>query len=408
LLLDVNQILGCELAAEPLKVLLITDTHTIKGGAEKHFFTLKNALQKIPGVSVTSLMFGTDASTSPDTIIIKETSSKFMRQWWRMFLHPFKYKEIRREIQKIQPDIIHLHNVKKYTIALLKALRNYPVIQTVHDFSAICPTGWNLHEDREPCATGLTLRCWWRHKRGYNSAAYLSLLFSFYRMRKLLKKTVQKFIAPSPLLEHYLRINHFGATIYLPPFGDKLSLPSFSQIKPGHFLYVGQLEQQKGVDILVEEFALACQQNKNLILKLAGTGAEENTLREKVTAQGLEKNIIFLGWVKPGKYFDECMALIFSSVGLESFGMVITEAMAHGRAVIGTRRGPTTWLVDEGETGLLFDPLKKGDLAQKILLLADDVTLAQQYGKQGFEKLDVYLNDEHIVEKIMLLYEESR
>ncbi len=199
-----------------------------------------------------------------------------------MFLNPVKYLQIRRAIKKINPDVIHLHNVKKYTVSLLNALKGYPVIQTVHDYSPICRPAGNLHRDLQPCQTGLNSKCTWEHKRDYNGLVYLGMLYSFYRMRSLLQKTVKSFITPSPLLEHYLRINHFGTTTYLQPFRKEVTAISFAKMQPNHFLYVGQLEIQKGVDILIQEFALACQQNKNLILKIAGQGSQESNLRQRV------------------------------------------------------------------------------------------------------------------------------
>jgi glycosyltransferase involved in cell wall biosynthesis len=388
----------------PLKVLLITDTQTQTGGAELQFNHLKKALRQRPTLTVSSLVFGGEASQSADTVVIKEASSKWLRQWWRMFLQPLKYWEIKRAIGTIKPDVIHLHNVKKYTISLLKAVRQYPVVQTVHDFSPICPTGWNLHSDGQPCATGFQSACFWQHNRGYNPLAYLALVFSFQRMRKLLKQSVRKFIAPSPMLEHYLRLNQFGATLYLPPFIKQQQPPTYSDVRANYFLYVGQLEIQKGVDILVDEFALACQQNKSLVLKIAGTGSQKNSLQQKVKQLKLEKNIIFLGWTDPDELYEECMAVIFASVGLESFGMVITEAMAKGRAVIGSNRGPTTWLIDDEKTGLLFDPLIKGDLCAKIIKLSNQFELAERFGKQGYEKSKLFLDEDSIVEDIVTLY----
>jgi glycosyltransferase involved in cell wall biosynthesis len=388
----------------PLKILLITDTQNQTGGAELQFLQLKKALQQRPAVVVSSLVFGSAASERADTTVLKETSSKFLRQWWRMFLHPLKYWEIKRAIETFKPDVIHLHNVKKYTISLLKAVRQYPMIQTVHDYSPICPTGWNLHTDGQPCATGFQPACFWQHNRGYNRLVYLGLVFSFLRMRKLLKQAMRKFIVPSPMLEHYLRLNQFGATVYLPPFIKQQTPPTYSDMRADHFLYVGQLEIQKGVDILIEEFALACKQNKKLVLKIAGSGSQENFLKEKVKQLKVEKNIIFLGWAHPDELYEECMALIFTSVGLESFGMVITEAMAKGRAVIGSNRGPTTWLIDDEKTGLLFDPLIKGDLSAKIIKLSSHAELAEQFGKRGYEKSKMFLDEASIVEDIISLY----
>jgi glycosyltransferase involved in cell wall biosynthesis len=83
---------------------------------------------------------------------------------------------------------------------------------------------------------------------------------------------------------------------------------------------------------------------------------------------------------------------------------VITEAMSHARAVIGSNRGPTAWLVDDKKTGLLFDPLVEGDLAEKILLLAGNKELAQTYGLAGLEKVNTFLNNEDIIDKSLVIY----
>ena len=386
-----------------MRVLLITDTHNPKGGGtEKYFFTLQKKLQAA-GLEVYTLGFGPEPAATVHSIVLQETKSKFWRHWWRLFLNPKKYHELKSIIEKIHPDLIHLHNVKKYTVALLKALEDYPVVQTVHDYSPLCPTGWNVHNDLRPCPTGLQSSCLWQHRRGRNVFAYLAMLGAFFRMNNLLKQKVRQFIAPSPLLEHYLRLNKFGATIYLPPFRDE-SPVSFSRMHANQFLYVGQLEMQKGVDILIEEFALAVKQNKNLHLQIAGDGSQKDFLHQRVAFHQLENNVTFLGWVDPKKYYLQCMALLFCSIGLESFGLVITEAMSNSRAVIGSSRGPTTWLVEDGESGLLFDPLKTGDLAAKIIYLAANPALAEEFGRHGRERMETFLNDQSIINDLLSVY----
>jgi glycosyltransferase involved in cell wall biosynthesis len=387
-----DQILGLK---HIMKILLITDNHNPDGGgAEKYFFTLKSELHKRAEINTLSLGFGPEAKTGVDYVVLAETPSRLMRLCWRMFFHRKKYLELKDAIAKINPDVIHLHNVKKYTVSLLKAVQGYKVIQTVHDYGSICPTGWNLHNDLTPCSTGLRLRCFWQHKRKMNSVIYLGLLFAFLRMKTLLKKFSSQFIAPSPLLADYLKRDHFNSPIYLPPFRYQNASISFQKMQPQHFLYVGQLGKHKGVDMLIDEFYLAVQKNKNLMLKIVGQGTEETALRQQVTALKLEKNITFIGWTKPDSLYEECTAVIFPSIGLEAFGLVLTEAMNYGRAIIGSNRGPTAWLVDNNKTGLLYDPLKQGDLAEKILQLASSISTAETYGRAGFEKLQSFMNNE--------------
>src|SRR5579862_4716238 len=158
-----------------MKILLITDHHSPQGGgAEKQFFALKELLKNQPDITVWSLGFGPQATSGDDFIVLKETRSKALRQLWRMLVHPIKYWQLRHWIKKINPDLIHLHNIKKYTPALLKAVQDRPTIQTVHDFSPICPTQWNVHKNLTPCKTGFSLRCFWQHRREYRLISYLA------------------------------------------------------------------------------------------------------------------------------------------------------------------------------------------------------------------------------------------
>ena len=56
---------------------------------------------------------------------------------------------------------------------------------------------------------------------------------------------------------------------------------------------------------------------------------------------------------------------MFPSVGYETFGMTVLEAAACGVATVGTRLGAIPELVEEGKTGLLFDPHDTDELVEK-------------------------------------------
>ncbi len=395
-----------------MKILLITDQHSPHGGgAEKQFFTLKELLKNQPDITVWSLGFGPKAIEGNDFIILKETRSKCLRQFWRMFVHPLKYLELHRCIKRINPDIIHLHNIKKYTPALLKAIRGYPAIQTVHDFSVICPTQWNVHQNLQPCQTGFSWRCFWQHRRDYNVLSYLALVFSFLRMRKLLKKSVTQFITPSPFLTDYLTKNHFQNASFIFPFHSKYPSSTHEEPQENHFLFLGQLEKQKGIHVLLEEFHLAVQKNNRLKLTIAGKGSQKNDLKEKIKQWHLENNVELIDWCPhPEKLYEQCSAVIFSSIGLESFGLVITEAMAHKRAVLASNRGPAQWLVDHEKTGLSFDPLQKGELASQMLKLS--AHNAKTLGENAYQKWNTFSKNaeglEQILEKYYQLQTHSR
>ena len=339
------------------KILLITDNHSPQGGgAEKYFFTLKALLAEQPNITVHSMGFGPRDKVESDSTVLQETKNPLVRYFWRLFFNPRKYWQIKRAIRAIAPDVIHLHNVKKYTISLLKAVKPYAVVQTVHDYSVICPTGWNLHTNLAPCPSGLQPNCRWQHRRDINPLVYAGLYYSFIRLRKLLRQAVQCFIAPSPQLATYLTKNNFAPVVWLPPFRAAAASVNWQAPLPYRFLYVGQLGAHKGVAHLLDEFARACAIEPRLQLYLAGTGKQAAALTRQAQAYNLTQNIHFLGWQETANWYPQAQAVIFPSLGLEAFGLVLTEAMRYGRPIIGTNRGPTAWLVEHEKTGLLYHP----------------------------------------------------
>lgn len=388
-----------------MRILLITDNHTPSGGAENYFFDLKERLKNVPGLEVYSLGFGPTQNTGKDFYVLKGLKSKIAKLLWQILFHPGVYFKLRKQIKKIRPDIIHIHNIKQYTTSLIWAIKPYPVVQTIHDYTVICPTGLNLHRDHQPCATGMRTRCFWQHQIKYNPFVYLALTFSFLKLRNQLKKTVRHFFAPSPLLVDYLKKNNFNEATYIAPFKKENFHYSLDTIQPFHFLFAGHLGMHKGVHMLIEEFGLACRENNNLVLTIAGTGPEENVLRRKIQEWGIEKNVRFVGWqhnLKP--FYEKCMAVLFTSIGLEAFGLVMIEGMNSARPIIGANRGTSAWVIEENKTGLLFDPLKKGDLADKILTLAADIQLAKTLGINGYSKLQKFIDNNYTLEQIIAVY----
>ncbi|RDI45139.1 glycosyltransferase family 4 protein [Aquicella lusitana] len=389
-----------------MRILLITHTHSPSGGAENYFFDLKKRLKKVPSMEVYSLGFGPAAEEGEDFFVLKASGSNLSKLLWRLLFHPLIYLRLRHKIKKIRPDVIHIHNIKHYSVSLLRAIKPYPVIHTVHDYSLLCPTGQNIHRDLTPCPSGFSLKCFWQHRVKYRRLTYLILTLTLYLFRHRLKKIVKQFIAPSPLLVDYLKRNQFQDSIYIPPFMPEKKPLSFEKVNPHLFLFAGNLGAHKGITLLLEEFARACQHHPQLQLMIAGTGPDENRMRKKLHALGIERQVTFLGWQADlSTYYKTCTAVIFPSVGLESFGLVITESMSHGRAVIGVNRGTVPWLVDNNRTGLLFNPVKKGDLAEKILMLAQNSELAKQLGKQGHEKLQSEFDNEAILHQLLMVYQ---
>lgn len=372
------------------------------------FLISKKRLQALPHLDVHSFGFGPCASSGQDFTILKGIRSRLSKWLWQLLPHPVVYFRLRQYLKKLQPDVIHLHNVRLYTASVLHAIKPYPVVQTIHDYGILCPSAQNLHRDLTPCKTGFRLSCFWEHRIHATLPVYFALLFSYAVRRARLKKIVRLFLAPSPLLADTLRQQGFKHARFLAPFKNPPQSPCLHAIKPLHFLFAGNLGTHKGIHVLLEEFALAHQKNNKITLTLAGKGPEEARLRKRIAALSLEHSVKLVGWKADlESEYQACAAVIFPSLGLETFGLVMTEAMNHSRAVIGANRGAIPWIIDDGKTGLVFDPLKPGDLAEKLLMLAGNTEKIHALGKQGKEKLETFIDNEAVLASLVEAYQNA-
>ncbi len=391
-----------------MRILLITDNHSVTGGAEKYFFELKKRLKEQSEHEVYSTGFGKRADEDESSTVFKAPSSKILKLIWQLLPQPFIFFKLRRIIRKYNPDVIHLHNNKQYTQTVLMAIKKYPVVQTIHDHGIVCPTSQNLHRDLQPCPTGIQPSCLLKHQVKFSFPVYCLLLAAFYRTRKSIKSSINAFIAPSPLLADYMRLNHFKNIHHVPLFRQDMQPLSTTAILPHQFLFAGALDTHKGVELLIREFATACQQNKKLRLDIVGSGPKEAAMKASVKELGITSQVIFHGWqtdITP--YLEKATALLFTSVGLECFPLTLMEAMSHGRAIIGIRRGITEWVLNDSQGGLLFEADVPGNLAEQIINLADHPDIAVRLGKNGYEKMLNAFDNQTSLEQIVQIYKQT-
>ncbi len=145
--------------------------------------------------------------------------------------------------------------------------------------------------------------------------------------------------------------------IDLDRFGKKTQLnkPTSKILK---ILFVGRLENEKGIDLLLRSFERINKKIKTVKLVIVGKGNKEPTVIE---AQRRNPNITFLGNVPydemPDTY-SSCDIFAHPAIGSdtwqEQYGMVLIEAMASGLPILSVDRGSITEIV--GESGVVVNP----------------------------------------------------
>jgi len=109
----------------------------------------------------------------------------------------------------------------------------------------------------------------------------------------------------------------------------------------------------KGQDILLRVLAFEKWRNRKIRISFIGSGPDEKALKEMVIYLEL-KNVEFKGFLNASDIWSSYHGLILPSRS-EGFALVVQEAMAAGRVVIGTSVGGNSELIDEGENGFLAE-----------------------------------------------------
>jgi glycogen synthase len=145
---------------------------------------------------------------------------------------------------------------------------------------------------------------------------------------------------------------------------------------PGDFLlYFGRLDVfQKGLDTLLEAYALLAAQRPLPPLRIAGRGKDAERVRRMAAELGIAGRVELLGPVSEEErrqlYAGALLQLMPSR--FEGFGMVAAEAMAAGVPLIAAHAGSLPEVVDAPRGGMLVPPADAGALAGAIATLLDD------------------------------------
>lgn len=152
-------------------------------------------------------------------------------------------------------------------------------------------------------------------------------------------------------------------------------------------LFVGRFDVRKNVPWLISGFRRALKTCPAARLLLVGSGLTKPVCR--LMALPLGDAVRFCGEVPPGDlpaYF--AASDVFCSVprGSESFGIVLLEAMAAGKPIVGTDIAGYRDVVEHGADGLLVPRGDTSALAEALQLLIRDQARRRAMGLRGREK----------------------
>ena len=156
---------------------------------------------------------------------------------------------------------------------------------------------------------------------------------------------------------------------------------------------LARVEKRKGHKFVINAISELRSKFPNMLYLIAGKGPYLNEIKKYVRILGIEKNVVFLGWItEPEKSLVIQSSDIFimtpSQVGesIEGFGMVFIDAAFHGIASIGTLSGGISDAIINSKTGLLCEEGDQESITKNIDKLLSSKELRAELGRTGRER----------------------
>jgi phosphatidylinositol alpha-mannosyltransferase len=206
---------------------------------------------------------------------------------------------------------------------------------------------------------------------------------------------------------------YFGGDYAIIPNGIELArygpgiapLAAYRDGRPT-ILFVGRFnEPRKGFRFLLRAFVLVREQFPEARLLVVGRG-DIRRYRDFLDRRELG-GVEFVGFVEPDelpRYYVSCDLFCAPSTRGESFGIVLLEAMASGRAVVASRIPGYAGVIEHGRDGWLVTPQDPVALALALVRLLADRELRAEIAAAGADKARQFSWPE-VARRVLAVYE---
>lgn len=287
-----------------------------------------------------------------------------------LFLQSFKI------LKQIKPDIVHSHSIDMgFILSFACKKYNIPIINTCHGVS-------------------------------FNDSQF-SIFKRIIELFFLKTGRFNKIITVDQNSLEYFKENNINNVIYI---SNGIDLDEFKKNKRSNndkklrIIFVGRLEEQKGLKYLIE--SVKTLQNKEFELIIIGSGTQENKLRSLVKEYGLGEKIIFLG----NKKNKETIRQLFNSDIFilpsiwEGFPITILEAWGASLPVIVTSVGGVSKICKNNKNALIISSRSPKEITNCLVTLINDSGLRKTLGENGRKLVEGKYNWKTIAEQMVNIY----
>jgi len=366
-----------------VKILHIyKDYFPVLGGIENHIKVLAEAQAGV-GHEVTALVCDPSCRTCTETLngvrVIKAGRLATVASMPLSLSQP-------AVLRKLRPDVAHVHSPYPLGEAANWLLGRARVTVITHHSDVVRQQGWlRLYG---PC------------------------------LRRVLR-AADRVIATSP---RYIETSPWlwpvrGKCVVVPLGVDHVRFAPPARPVTGHgrmtdvrplILFAGRLRYYKGLDTLLHALAFV----PGVQLTVVGDGPMRGELERLTDVLDLRGRVTFTGEVSdedlPGHYRAADVFVLPANARAEAFGTVLLEAMASGLPCVTTEVGSgTSWVVQDGVTGLVVPPRDPQALTGAIRALLDNPQLRGAMGLAARARVEEEFTTERMVARVQAVYEEA-
>ncbi len=219
------------------------------------------------------------------------------------------------------------------------------------------------------------------------------------RFLELETKRTFKIDRPIRVIHNFVDCNEFR------PFRNEEMRARFAGADDKIIVHVSNFRKVKNLPVVIDVFAEVRRRHPAKLL-LVGDGPELASVEKLVADRGLTPDVFYLG--------DQEFIANILPVGdvfllpseHESFGLAALEAMSCGLPVVASNIGGLHEVIQNGETGYLFDPHDVRGMSEVIIGLFDDEQRRRDVGLKARERAKRDFGKDKIVGEYVSLYED--
>lgn len=320
-------------------------------------------------------------------------------------------RRFRAAVEAFKPDHVWVSDGWHLKPIVFEALKDFSPLLRIYAYENLCLlNNGELFRKREPCPTNFLespsfcRRCaatqpkkgFWYRWEMYMSGA---LLPGYERKVTDMFKRAEKIIVYNEFTRRMLE--HLNSNVVIIPSGIDTSVftpaedTAMETEEHKRTIFVsGRMDDPcKGMDFLAAALDMAYEQRKDFEVRVTGS--------PKISRPYVKKT----GWLNQKQLIEEyrrCRFAAVPSLWPEPQGIVVLEAGACGKPVIGTNTGGIPGLIQHEKTGLLIDPFDVKGLAGGINRLLDDDGFCVSAGRAARE----YVCDNFDWERVYCRYYE--